>query len=315
MIKHQSLCVSNKNQQTGIAVVSAMLLAALIVSIAAAMVYEQQRFINRLDNHFSASQARWMADASIQWSRAILAEDAKAGVVDSLQDKWAVKLPATPFEGGTIKGFISDQQQYCNLNNLMQAKTDNQANIAFFKHLLPTLGSKADAVDALTDWIDADSEISYPYGAETDHYLAQAISYRAANQPLTELGNLSRIQGFSPELISKLRHFCTVLPEVTPININTASPELLELILPELSAFELQTIIAARALHPFASVSDIAKLLEQSKLTLSDAQFSVGSHYFLVTSQSQFGKSIMHSEALLKRDASGWPQLIWKRYR
>jgi general secretion pathway protein K len=160
-----------------------------------------------------------------------------------------------------------------------------------------------------------DSEITYPYGAESNYYLTQTIPYRAANQPLTEVGNLSRIQGFTPELIAKLSHFCTVLPELTTLNINTASAELLQQMLPELSTFELQTIIAARALHPFESVAEMTKLLENSKVKLSDAQFSVGSHYFLVTSQTQFGKSVMHSEALLKRDATGWPQLIWKKYR
>jgi general secretion pathway protein K len=303
-----------KNRQAGIAVVSAMLLAALVVSIAAAMIFEQQRFINRLENHFSATQARWMGEASIHWSRAILAEDAKGGAVDHLKENWAIRLPATPFEGGTIRGFITDQQQYCNLNNLMQAGSDS-GNAYFFKRLLSSIGSNPDAVDALKDWIDPDGDITYPYGAESEHYLAQPIPYRTANQPLTEIGNLSRVQGFTDESIAKLRHYCSVLPEPTTVNVNTASPELLGLMLPDLSQFELQTLIAARDLHPFENISEVGKLLEKSKINLSDSQFSVGSRYFMVTSQTQFGKSTIRVEALLKRDGGVWPQLLWKRYR
>lgn len=310
-----SRCLSStrlgKNRQAGIAVVSAMLLAALVVSIAAAMVYQQQRYINRLDNHFSATQARWMAEASIHWSRAILAEDAKGGPVDHLKENWAIRLPATPFEGGTVKGFITDQQQYCNLNNLMQAGSDDE----FLRRLLSSIGSNPDAIDALKDWIDPDSDITYPYGAESDHYLTQPIPYRAGNQPLIEIGNLSRVQGFNEESIAKLRHYCSVLPEPTPVNVNTASPELLGLMLPELSQFELQTIVTARGLHPFENISEVGKLLEPSKINLSDSQFSVGSRYFIVTSQTQFGKSTIRIEALLKRDGGSWPQLLWKRYR
>lgn len=304
--------ISAKNKQAGIAVVSAMLLAALVVSIAVAMVYQQQRFINRLENHFSATQARWMGEASIHWSRAILAEDAKGGNVDHLKENWAIRLPATPFEGGTVRGFITDQQQYCNFNNLLQ---DNAANTDFFKRLLSLVGSNPDSVEALKDWIDPDADITYPNGAESEHYLTQPVPYRAGNQPLIEIGNLSRVQGFTNESIAKLKQYCTVLPEPTPVNVNTASLELLGLMLPELSQFELQSIVAARNLRPFENITEVGKLLEKSKITLSDVQFSVGSRYFMVTSQTQFGKSTIRTEALLKRDGSGWPHLVWERYR
>ena len=106
-----------------------------------------------------------------------------------------------------------------------------------------------------------------------------------------------------------------VLPEATPVNVNTTSPELLGLMLPGLSEFELQTIMAARDLKPFGNLAEIGKLLDNDKLILGEDRFSVGSHYFLVSSQSQFGNSTMRVEALLKRDGGGWPQVLWKRYR
>ena len=303
------------HREAGIAVVSAMLLAVLVVSIVSSIMYEQQRFINRIENHFSATQARLVGEAAIHWSRAILAEDAKGGPIDHLGENWAVRLPATKFEGGTIRGFITDEQQYCNLNNLMLPVATNQENTEFFRRLLSSLGGSSGAVDALTDWIDADADITFPYGAEDEHYLTQPVPYRAANQPLTEVGNLSRVQGFTEENIARLRQYCVVLPESTPVNINTASPELLELMLPELSQFALQTIVSARNLQPISNLSELGKLLEQKKITLSSNQFSVGSHYFLVTGQTQFGNSTMRVEALLKRGGNGWPQVIWKRYR
>lgn len=304
-----------KNKQNGIAVVSAMLLAVLLVSIATSIIFNQQRYINRLDNHFSATQARWMADASIHWSRAILAEDAKGGKVDHNKENWAIQLPATPFEGGTIRGFMTDEQQFCNLNNVVSGSGSSNDRNVFFKRLMTSLNISAGALDALEDWIDVDSDITYPYGAEDAHYLTQPISYRVANQPLTEIGNLSRIQGFNEENIAKLKQYCVVLPEKTPTNINTVSPELLALMLPDLSEFDVQTIIAARNAQPIENIAEINKQLEQKKITLSEDEFSVGSRFFLVTSQTQFGKSTIKLEALLKRDEEGWPQLIWKRYR
>ncbi len=72
---------------------------------------------------------------------------------------------------------------------------------------------------------------------------------------------------------------------------------------------------AARDARPFENLAEINKQLEQKKISLSEDDFSVGSRFFLVTSQTQFGKSTIRLEALLKRDGEGWPQLIWKKYR
>ena len=303
------------NCESGVAVVSAMLLAALVVSIASTIVFNQQRFINRLDNHFSATQARWIADGSIQWSRAILAEDAKSGPVDHLKENWAIRLPSTPVEGGSIRGFITDEQQFCNLNNVIQAATTNREGSEFFKRLFVSLNINLSALDALIDWVDADSNVTYPYGSEDAHYLTQPIAYRTANLPLTEIGNLSRVQGFSEENITRLRKYCVVLPEQTTVNINTVSLELLGLMLQELSEYDLQSIIAARNLLPIQNIAQINQQLLQKKIILNESEFSVGSRYFLVTSQAQFEKSTIKVESLLKRDEDGWPQLIWKRYR
>lgn len=303
------------SRESGIAVVSAMLLAALVVSISSAIVFNQQRFINQLDNHFSATQARWIAEGSIQWSRAILAEDAKTGPVDHLKENWAIRLPFTPVEGGSIRGFITDEQQFCNLNNVTQTATINREGSEFFKRLFTYLNISTSALDALIDWVDTDSYVTYPYGSEDAHYLTQPIAYRTANLPLTEIGNLSRVQGFTKENIIRLKQFCVVLPKQTTVNINTVSLELLGLMLPELSDYELQSIIAARNLRPFENLSQVNLQLPQKKITLNESEFSVGSRYFLVTSQSQFEKSTIRVESLLERDEDGWPQLIWKRYR
>lgn len=314
-MNHRFSAHKSPNAESGIAVVSAMLLAALVVSIASTIVFNQQRFINRLDNHFSATQARWIAEGSIHWSRAILAEDAKSGPVDHLKENWAIRLPFTPVEGGSIRGFITDEQQFCNLNNVTQAVTSNREGSEFFKRLFTSLNISTSALDTLIDWVDADSDVTYPYGSEDAHYLTQPIPYRTGNFPLTEIGNLSRVQGFSKENILRLKQYCVVLPEQTSVNINTVSLELLGLMLPELSDYDLQSIIAARNLRPIENLAQINQQLIQKKITLNENEFSVGSRYFLVTSQSQFEKSTIRVESLLKRDEDGWPQLIWKRYR
>jgi len=300
-------------KQQGIAVVSAMLIAALVASIASYLLFKHQMLINQIENHFAASQARWISNAGMEWSRAILAEDAKLGPADHLREPWARKLPAIPFESGTISGFILDEQAFFNLNNLSRQVSGKDAELQAFKHFMTEAGGNPGAVDALVDWMDKDDDVTLPNGAEDNAYIVQASPYKTANQLLTEVGNLSRVMGFTTEMIMKTGQHCVVLPEVTPININTASAEVLSLAFPELSQLEVESIISLRNSQPFDSPGELLKALSD-KSKISEGQISVGSNYFLVNTQVHYGKTVINASALLKRDGAGWPKILWKRY-
>jgi general secretion pathway protein K len=305
-------------KERGIAVISAMLIAALVASISSYLLFEHQMLINRIENHFSATQARWMSNAAVEWSRAIMAEDAKLGQIDHLKEPWATKLPATSFEAGTIRGFILDQQAFFNLNNLSRSTMSHDNESQALKDFIAQAGGNTGAVDALVDWIDKDSEVTLPDGAEDNTYIAQALSYKSANQLLTEIGNLSRVLGFTNEMVARVSQYSVVLPEITPVNINTASSEVLRFTFPELTQFQVESIVAQRNKKSFENVGEFIKMLSDvSRLSsnkISANQVSVGSNYFLVNVQARYGKTTINTSALLRRNNSGWPQIIWKKY-
>ena len=297
--------------QSGVAVISAMLIAAFVTLIAAQWLLQQQMLINQLENHFAASQARRMSDAAAEWSRAILAEDQKSGDIDHLKEPWATRLPATPFENAVIQGSIIDQQGFCNLNNLSRS---GAADAIKLKRFIQQLGGNEGLIDALADWIDLDFEVTQPDGAEVNSYLVLANPYKTANQPLTEIGNLSRVAGFNHEIISRLAQFCTVLPEPTPLNINTASAEVLALTMPGLNTFDIKAIIDKRNAQPFSSVAELGEMLEQNNPDVDNKRLSVNSQYFLVITKIQSGKTTINATTLMKKDLKGWPKTIWRRY-
>jgi general secretion pathway protein K len=299
--------------QLGMAVISAMLIAALVAAMASYLLFEQQLVINQVDNHLSASQARRMSNAAIEWSRAIMAEDAKLGPIDHLHEAWARKLPATPFESGLINGFILDEQAFFNLNNLSQSNGSNEAALQALKLFMAKAGGNPEAVNALVDWIDKDREVTLPNGAEENAYLAQAAPYKTANQLLTEIGNLSRVMGFNNNTVARNTQYFVVLPEVTPINFNTASAEVLRLAFPALGQLELDAIMAQRNIAPFQNTAELMGILGD-KAKVAENQIAVGSRYFLVNTQAVYGKTTVNVSALLKRDGAGWPKIIWKKY-
>jgi general secretion pathway protein K len=235
----------NAQRQRGVAIIMAILIVALATSVAAYAAWQQNLWLRQTENLVTQAQALAVARAGINFGRAVLAEDgkedAKTGNGDHFQENWAKYSLAVPVEGGTVSGKIQDQQGLFNVNNL--AATDPGAkkfHTEAFQRLLAQLdlpGALADAVEA---WIDSGKK-----GSTDLTYLAKQPPYRAANQPLLDFEELSRVQGFDEKTLEKLRPFVTALPvgsqqqqqqdgqtalivTPTPVNVNTAPKEILE---------------------------------------------------------------------------------------
>ena len=295
--------------QSGIAVISAMLLAALTTVIVGQLIWQQQLLISELENQQNATQAQWIADAAIQWARPVLAEDNKTSTIDHYKELWATRLPATPVEAGKISGQIVDMQQFLNLNNL---KNETSAQDSL-NRLLNKLMLTNNLTPALVDWLDEDDLSNGAEGAESNYYSNQSPAYLAANQALVELGNLIRVKGFDQASINKMRPFTTVLPKNTELNVNAASAEVLSFVLPNTSLQDAQNMVATRNVMPFTSLADFKERMPKPDNDVGNINLSVNSRYFLVTCIAQVGRTTLRVEALLYRDDSGWPIVLWKR--
>lgn len=295
--------------QSGIAVISAMLLAALTTVIVGQLIWQQQLLISELENQQNATQAQWITDAAIQWARPVLAEDNQTSTIDHYKELWATRLPVTPVEGGKISGQIVDMQQFLNLNNL---KNESSAQDSL-NRLLNKLVLTNNLTPALVDWLDEDDLSNGAEGAESNYYSNQSPAYLAANQALVELGNLIRVKGFDQTSINKITPFTTVLPKNTELNVNTASAEVLSFVLPDTSLQDAQNIVATRNLSPFTSLADFKERMPKPDNDVGNINLSVNSRYFLVTCKAQVDRTTLRVEALLYRDDSGWPIVLWKR--
>jgi general secretion pathway protein K len=80
---------------------------------------------------------------------------------------------------------------------------------------------------ALLDWLD-ENDASNANGFESGDYQSKRTPYFAADQKLTSMGELRYVEGFTAEIIKKLKPFVTILPiEGAKININTTTLEVL----------------------------------------------------------------------------------------
>ncbi|MBU1691493.1 MAG: type II secretion system minor pseudopilin GspK [Gammaproteobacteria bacterium] len=305
---------SKIERERGVALITVILIVALVASMAAFMAWQQQIWIRQVENLRDQAQAQAVARAAIDWARAVLADDARNNNVDYLGEKWASVLAPLPVENGQVTGSVADQQGLFNLNNLVRNGKASQMDLAVFRRLLELLALPVNLANAVADWIDADSETTYPGGAEDFDYLAVDPSYRAANRIMVEVGNLYRVKGFAPEMVDRLRPFVTALPEPTPVNVNTAPAEVLAALFQELSLGDAKALVEARKSSYFQDQADFRAHLPASKVTqIRDNDFSVNSRYFMVTSLANFGRAQSGYKALLARQGENWPVVVWKK--
>src|SRR5438552_10082605 len=102
----------------GAAIVMAMLLAAFAATIAATLLWQQQRWITEHEHRRDQVQAQALAMAGVQWARQVLNDNVRANAVVHLGQPWALRLPPTPIENGSVSGFMIDAQSKLNVNNL-----------------------------------------------------------------------------------------------------------------------------------------------------------------------------------------------------
>lgn len=296
--------IPSRTVEQGTAVISALLIMALAVSIAASLLVKADGWIERVAVSRDKGQAYELTRSGLDYARAILAADARLSAIDTLDEAWARPLPPIQHDGNEISGRIEDLQGYFNLNNLRRASgvVDEQA-LAAYRRLLATLELPDALADTLADWLDADNS-PRESGAESDYYRAEGESV-TSNGPLAHFSQLGRVKGYSATVVERLASFTCVLPENQPVNVNTASPEVLHAIQPGLSLAEAHALVQARRTAYFRNEPDFRNRLPSKNLPSALLPLSVASGWFVIHSEAQSGHSRGRLAALVERASDG----------
>lgn len=305
--------MTNLDSQRGAAVIVAMVVVALAAVCAASLLQLQDSTIRQLEAARDYEQARWLLDGGAQWARVILRTDARSGAIDHEGELWARGLPPTDIELGRLSGEIRDQQGLFNLNNLVRDGKPSARDGDTFRRLLQTIGVRAGLADAITDWIDPDGAPNSADGAEDSYYLGLPAPYRTANRPLMGIEELIRVRGCDEAAIRRLRAVATALPNRTPVNVNLAPPEVLVALVEGLTLPEAQVLASARRGAPFRSTDDFRSRLPRRDLIVNGDEISVSSQFFVVQGSARVGKADLRMRALLQRNGSALPALVWLR--
>ena len=300
-------------KETGMAVVMAILTVAIIASISSFLLWQQNLMMRAVANQREQAQLYQVELAVLEFVKDLLKEDLNYSSVDHYGELWATTGLNVEIEDWTVVGKITDGQARFNINNLIYHDgTPFIDRIQQYRRLLEILELPTELADSLVDWLDKDDNHFTASGAEDTDYLLLRPPYRAANQPMVDISNLVRVKGYTQEVIDILSPFITALPDKTPINLNTASPEVLAAVigitLEDAKAFDL-----SRNRSYLRNTAELNARLPGRELHISEGSVSVNTQYFLLDGYIKSPSAQRRIQVMLFRLQHDFPFVLWRK--
>lgn len=312
-------------RQRGVAVITALLLTTLAVTIVASLFWQQQVQVRSIENQRLHLQTKWILRGALDWGRLILREDAKFSKVDHLGEPWAVALAETRLDqyvenartdsersDATLSGHVVDAQSRYNLGNLSANGTINKSEVAVFGRLLSNLHLNPALAQATADLLASTQKTSAVRTVPADNAASNAA------QPLTllQLDDVLAVPGFTGEMLAALRDFVVVLPRATAVNVNTAPAEVLAARIDALSLSDAMALVASRNSAYFRDIGDFKQRLPGKSINESEKDIAVTTNYFMVYGTVTLNRASLEMQALVERSSSGnniGTKVIWVR--
>lgn len=294
--------------QRGAALLAAMLTVTLVASFAAAAAWQQWRAVEIETAERARVQAAWILVGALDWARLILREDGRKGGADHLGEPWAVPLQEarlssflaadknnTVLSAGEedvelfLSGQMVDMQSRLNVLNLVNGGKISAPDLASFSKLFTQLNLEQSELLSLADNL---LNASDPSVANRPEQATPLMPKRVAQ--LTWLG-------LPAKTLERLSPFITVIEARTPVNLNTASMEVLYASLPALDLEGARRIVSQREQQHFNATSEVAQLVPAIAAQISQ-DHSTASRFFEIRGRLRLADTVVQERSLAERN-------------
>lgn len=284
--------------QRGAALVVALLMAALVVTTVSLMLHRQAAMANIEWQLRETAQVRRILQGAEDWALLILKEDARQSATDHLGEPWAI-----PLKEGRLSDFLKSSAADDTTNGsrigdvwLSGRILDAQARYNLMRLATPALhaqerdlwlrvAAQAGLPEELALRLASRYQITVPDtnpGARLPPALVKQV-------PLTH----AQLEAEYPELSphrARLEALTVILPQATPVNVNTAGKAVLATVLPGLGEADVARFEELRLRAPWRDVGAINAAFPDLK-PLDSNLVSVSTRYFFVQAQVRLKSS------------------------
>ena len=294
-------------RQRGAALLAAMLTVTLVATLAAAALWQQWRSVEVETSERARVQAAWILVGALDWSRLILSEDGRSGGPDHLAEPWAVPLQearlstflaagdgdgvqdnTTDTRDAFLSGQIVDAQSRLNVMNLVDGDKVSATALVRFGRLFELLGLPRAQASVLANQMLRATSTSADDSAPLMPYRVDDLVWLGLPAPM----------------VAVLAPYITVLPISTPVNLNTASAEVLYASGAADDLAAAQTLVAARQNTHFKNAKDALKLVNDDSDNPNINDFAIASRYFEVRGRLRLEQTIVEERSLVQRDGN-----------
>jgi general secretion pathway protein K len=325
---------SGRTGQRGVAIVSALLVAALITVLTIQWFAAQAAQAQAVETQRAAVQARWLVVAATDWALMLLREDSNS-ITDSLQEVWATPLARTRITdaSGKLEAFVSgrieDAQGRFNLADLVKGGAINDEAVAGLQRLMVAARLDASKAERIAEAMlqvtpsppaPPQREGGGPQGGKD---LTQSVA-----PPAPRIKNVLDLVGKNElteaDLIG-LEPFVVVVPKSaalakkrTPINVNTASAPAIASASEELARIAEAVVARRERISRFKDLGDLTNNFSALIAIPADELrklIDVRSEYFIATGRIELGRVDMTRQALIERQPEGTrlAKVVWAR--
>jgi general secretion pathway protein K len=298
-----------------------MLTVSLVAMLVAGAVWQQWRTVEVESTERQHAQAQWLLLGALDWARVILREDARSGnpdaPTDHLAEPWAIPLREARLStflsansnssaGGStgttdnsgilsnstsddslaqqvyLSGQISDLQARMNVTNLLQGSQIDLKSLQAFERLFEALNLPTAQLNTLAQGLVA----------------AQLQKDGAPLMP-QRVSQLTWV-GLTPQTLNTLAPYITVLPNRSPVNLNTAPTVVLYASVSGLSLSDANRLAGQRAQNPWSGLDAFQKAA--GKPVNVDGTHSVNSRFFEVVGRLRMPATSLEERSVVQRD-------------
>jgi general secretion pathway protein K len=296
------------HRQLGAALLTAMIIVTLVVTLAASMVWQQWRAVQVEAAERSRMQSAWILTGALDWARLILREDARSNRPTALTEPWATPLAearlstflavdksnADDAPDAFLSGAITDAQARFNLTSMVDQGKLSPDAVAAFERLCQGVGVASDVAtriaEGLRDSIVGAAGTSAP------------LRPRSVAQ-LTWLG--------ADELsVQRLAPYAILLPTRTTVNVNTASREVLTAIIKGMDLATAERLVQVRQRDPFKTIAAVEAQVP-ALAPLNTQLIAVNSSFFEVRGRLRLDDRVLEQRSLIER--RGLDMLVLQR--
>lgn len=329
--------MSRTTTQSGAALLTAMLAVALVTTLASAALWQQWRQVEIETAERGRSQTALMMTGALDWTRLILREDAisaQGAEADHLSEPWALPVQESKLstflsqdqqwrEGDAevfLSGQITDAQSRMNVMNLLDNGQVSPKSLARFAVLFERLNLPLAELQTLAQQLQRSQQgvspsaagSAVPDGSASVSASATALVSDSFAAPLMPQQTAQLVWlGLSPASLAALRPHITLLPEATPVNLNTASAEVLSASIAGLDLASARQAVQQRQRGHWTSLNAAQQAMGSSGRLLDEQLHSVRSRYFEVHGRMRIDNVVQQELALVHREGSQ-VRMLWR---